>query len=758
MTDHFIVRLTNHFRPSYGWLPFLLLGGAVACVAFSVLDVGWVEEDGFLLPVMALGFLSATLAALRPMRAGFAWAFLILLGLALSVILIADLWPPVAVFQRGDAAVAEFWKARAALFFDRAAGWLVAVRSGGRSTETVVFALGLALAGWMVATLTAWSAYAARRPFIGLTLAGLALAINTFYGQSALYWAVFFFGLAITAGTYLTHLYREQEWERLGIDYPDEVRTDLILYTAGLSLGLMSLAMAIPAINFRAIADIFQRQDAVVAAEETVSRAFAGIAQPRTDEGTTSTGGMPRSFLLAGGPELAETVVMTATVRSQSAVDLSAFHWRSISFDVYTGRGWLRSAEREEDINQGETIAYPDQPLGNDPVHLTQEIAWKYDRRATRYTLGRPLRFSHDIVSLWRGVDEFVGARGRNNAPNRYTVETAITPATPADLRGASLSDIPPQVRARYTALPDTVPDRVLELAREITGPPANSPPLSPYDQARAIEQFLHQYPYSLDLVAPPDEVDIVDYFLFDLQTGFCDYYASAMVVLARAVGLPARLGVGFLQQPTDADGVQTVSQINAHSWAEVYFAGYGWVEFEPTAPFAVSVPVAPASPEATAAPPTYTPGGTSIAIPERAPQREPPWMLWIGLAAAALVAVRLFGRGILARIGPHDPSLDGVQLAFARLQEGATAIGFPSSPAQTPAEFAHTLLDSSALSTPEGAALRPHIERLAALFAARQYGRLKGDMPDQEARSAWDALNRPLLRLAWRRRLGRLD
>ncbi len=684
MAVQWLVRLLDRFRPPHGWLAFGLLLGALGCVAFSVLDVGWIRDDGFVGPIMALGFLGALGVAGRVRRPAVAWSLLVAAGALLALVLVADLWPPWRVAQGGTAAVVEFWRIRLALFGDRAAGWLAAVRGGGRSTETVVFALGLALAGWFVGALLAWSAYRARRPFLGLTLAGFALAANTFYGRAPIYWAVFFFGLAITGGVYLTHLYREREWQRRGIDYPAEMRTDLLIYAAGISLGLMSLAMGIPAINFRALAEAFQRQDAVVEAEQTLARAFAGVAQPRVDEGATGGGGLPRSFLLGGGPELAETVVMTATLRPDAPVDLSSFHWRSVSFDVYTGRGWTRSPEREENVDAGEIIP-PDTANGAPAIRVTQEVNWRFDRRATRYTLGRPAVFSHDVVVMWRGRDDLVGVRGRNNAPTRYTAETTVTPATPEQLRAASTAGIPPEILARYTTLPDDVPTRVIDLAFEITAPNDAGPPAA-YDRARAIERFLHQYPYSLDLPAPPPDVDIVDYFLFDLQTGFCDYYASAMVVLARAVGLPARLGVGFLQQPPDATGVQTVRQIDAHSWAEVYFAGYGWVEFEPTAPFAFDPPAARPSASATSAPPTYTPGGLPLAIPDRAPSRpEPPWALLLGLAAGLLVAGRLWGGRLAARLRPAYAGLDEVQIAFARLQDGATALGHPPQPGQTP-------------------------------------------------------------------------
>jgi hypothetical protein len=276
------------------------------------------------------------------------------------------------------------------------------------------------------------------------------------------------------------------------------------------------------------------------------------------------------------------------------------------------------------------------------------------------------------------------------------------------------------------------------------------------YDRARAIEQFLRQYPYSLDL-PPPPEGDIVDYFLFDLQTGFCDYYASAMVVMARAVGLPARLGVGFLQQPT-VDGVQTIRQIDAHSWAEIYFEGYGWVEFEPTTPFAAPV-IAPAGPSAPGPATPIAPVADGITIPERAPRRGTAWVWWLALGAAALALVgwRLWGRAAYGRWRAPREALDDVQQAYARLLAGAASIGQTPDAAQTPAEFAAELAAAPELSRAETSHLGSAIERLARLFSLRQYGRALPPTAGGEAQAAWGVLRVPLRRLAWRQRLGKL-
>jgi transglutaminase-like putative cysteine protease len=107
----------------------------------------------------------------------------------------------------------------------------------------------------------------------------------------------------------------------------------------------------------------------------------------------------------------------------------------------------------------------------------------------------------------------------------------------------------------------------------------------TPYDRARAIEQYLRTFPYSLDVPHPPPDQDLVDYFLNDLRKGYCDYYASAMVVLARAAGIPARLAIGYANGTYDLNSRRfLVTEADAHSWVEVFFPNIGWVAFEPTA------------------------------------------------------------------------------------------------------------------------------------------------------------------------------
>lgn len=136
-----------------------------------------------------------------------------------------------------------------------------------------------------------------------------------------------------------------------------------------------------------------------------------------------------------------------------------------------------------------------------------------------------------------------------------------------------------------YLQLPVQLPQRVRDLSASLVAPYQNN-----YDKAKAIEQFLAtKYPYTLDVRSTPRNRDFVDYFLFDLNEGYCSYYASAMVILARCAGIPARYVEGYMlpPNPTEEDGsTYIVTNMQAHAWVEIYFEGYGWLPFEPTAPF----------------------------------------------------------------------------------------------------------------------------------------------------------------------------
>ncbi len=169
-------------------------------------------------------------------------------------------------------------------------------------------------------------------------------------------------------------------------------------------------------------------------------------------------------------------------------------------------------------------------------------------------------------------------ASGSISSGYTYTVVSSIPIASPDKLRSVA-ADYPDWVKDKYLQLPSELPQRVRDLALQVTQGASNQ-----YDKAKAVEQFLRQYTYNENVPFVPRNRDAVDYFLFDIKQGYCTSYASAMVVMLRSVGIPARMVTGFTTGTYDeAQNGYVVLDSNAHAWPEVYFPGYGWVPFEPT-------------------------------------------------------------------------------------------------------------------------------------------------------------------------------
>ncbi|MDR1735545.1 MAG: transglutaminase-like domain-containing protein [Oscillospiraceae bacterium] len=133
-----------------------------------------------------------------------------------------------------------------------------------------------------------------------------------------------------------------------------------------------------------------------------------------------------------------------------------------------------------------------------------------------------------------------------------------------------------------YLQLPDTLPQRVYDLTEELT---AGAETMR--QKAEAIEQYLSsQFPYSTEMPETPPGRDFVDYFLFDARRGYCTYYATAMTVMCRMAGIPARYVEGFVFNPEKYQGFYYAKASQAHAWVEVYYGGIGWIPYEPTAGF----------------------------------------------------------------------------------------------------------------------------------------------------------------------------
>jgi protein-glutamine gamma-glutamyltransferase len=154
-------------------------------------------------------------------------------------------------------------------------------------------------------------------------------------------------------------------------------------------------------------------------------------------------------------------------------------------------------------------------------------------------------------------------------------------PAIPPSKLRKETTDFPAPILRSYLQLPAQLDPRIPQLASKVTKSSKNE-----YDKAANIERYLMtNYSYTLDLSGPRANDPLAN-FLFVRRSGHCEYFASAMTIMLRSIGIPARYATGFLPgEFNDVGGDYIIRASDAHAWVEVYFPSYGWITFDPTPP-----------------------------------------------------------------------------------------------------------------------------------------------------------------------------
>lgn len=473
--------------------------------------------------------------------------------------------------------------------------WLSSFQLGfsvnNQTVSLVIWGFGL----WI---LTVWLCWTTRRyfqPLWGLVASGGLLAALLTYTSGHRELIVISLGAALALVGIVFYEGKEREWKQKDVANAAVLREPMTQVIVVVSLAIMITAAIVPSFHVEAISDPIQEW--LWGQQSESQEPFSSSLGVEYDRGEArfealQKAGLPRSHLIRSGPELEERVVMVVRFPlggpGQEDVPRAARYWRAYTYDQYTGKGWKSSETVEEDFQPGEQLV---QVEGQDYQPLTQEIRISNQLRGALYAAGRVETVDRDYQVAWRTTTqdlrqvedvedlelEDIFAISMDNTV--YQVQSSLPVPSEERLRNMS-RDYPDWIEDRYLVLPDTVPDRVLELAAQVV---AGQP--TAYDQAKAIETFLRTYTYTLDLPDPVRDRDVVDYFLFDLQEGYCDYYATSMVVMARAAGLPSRLVIGYVGGRYDQDEDRyLVAEAEAHSWPEVYFPEVGWIPFEPTA------------------------------------------------------------------------------------------------------------------------------------------------------------------------------
>ncbi len=463
--------------------------------------------------------------------------------------------------------------------------WLAGFFSNEPVVDPVVTAL---LWLFILGATSMWAGWAVRRwkrPILAL-LPGQALLaiILVSTGGSALELApVLALTLYMEATT--AQLQNESGWIANKIDYPSLSASTTRWVASGLALGLMILASITPSFSVHRLVEYVQDLGQGQQGQD-LTRSLGLETQPVSPERDAflkqRRPGLPAGHLIGSGPELGDKPVMAITIEEPPSLAGRLQYWRGATYDRYTGQGWQTRGTTTIRYEAGEQAS---RELEHQWL-IRQDVKLLDDLDSLVYVAGTLATVDQPYQSAWRarfqGTDTYtdlfaVGIIG--DPPDEYRADSLLSLPGEEELRAAGQL-YPARITRNYLALPEGLSDRVRALALDLT-----ATEVTPYDRALAIERYLRQIPYSLDLPAPPIGREITDYFLFELQQGYCDYYATAMAVLARAAGVPARLATGYIGGVYDRDNRRyTITADLAHSWPEIYFPGYGWIPFEPTA------------------------------------------------------------------------------------------------------------------------------------------------------------------------------
>jgi transglutaminase-like putative cysteine protease len=599
----FIGRVVRRLRPREGWLVFALAWIGVISLPSAAAEGRLLAGVGVTLTLSTLGllfgwwlgrrrwrgFLAAPVAFLTGVVATLMWGVYVFnplpslwqIGRWLAWGGTCGIWTRCKLVAPPLNALGE-QATRLTDFAQRVVWWVDGVIVARGIPDNLVMVGFAALIAWCVAAWAGWWIVRRGRVFVALFPTGFLLPQQVYNADAGQTWLLTFLG-ALTGLLVIGRLNRmTRSWDEEGVDYSNELQLDYAFTAIGLAALVLVLSPLLPSLSPRSISEAFWRtfEEPYRQVEERMAQSFPGVESRRSlvPPMGVAAGGLPRAHLLGGRPELTQEIAMRVQVRGAKPGEL--LYWRGQTFAKYTGRGW------GEDVAASTRFAKPldlasGQPWSSFMPPLRRNILASVQveeaTRAVMYAAGEPISADRPYQATLRAPGELI-AISAPGGPERYAVLGAVPDVSPAALRSANKL-YTADIIETYLQLPADLPPELAVYAAEIT-----TGAKTPYDKAMAIEAVLRKLPYTLDVPPPPKDREVVSWFLNDLGKGYCDYFASAMVVLARLSGVPARLAIGYAAGNYDRQTDQyTVTEMDAHSWAEVYFPGFGWIPFEPT-------------------------------------------------------------------------------------------------------------------------------------------------------------------------------
>lgn len=727
------------------WISPLLVVGLVSWLIYAVEKAAWVRDPFPIQASLPGGLLLGWLLARTRWNGLAATAYSLVMGIASLAEGVGDLFPSLRdLLAQPVAASLDQIRVQTTALGLRVGGWVTLLQQGEAVRDTGLFVLAAGFAAWTAGVWLAWWLIRRRQALPALAPLLFWAAVNNHLSRQGTWQVAGFFALAVMLAAWGAYMRARAGWERRRLDYSEDLGLEWGSAGLGLAIGVsgfgLILALVATPQGWQALSDWVRPGRAQMA--DAAARLFANVNPPRVDDTleiepvirTPNLGQIGAPLPLSNA-----TVFWVSTddpappppqVQAGLPVSVERHVWRSQVFDVYTGRGWEPAAlEASGEPPQ----AGPEAPPGR--RKLEQRFTIVAEHSGLLFAASQPVSTAGEGAVLRRvaGEDTWL-VEGETSA---YSVSSMVPAATVEMLRAAG-TEYPSGLFERYTQLPITLPERVRTLAKEIVLGAE-----TPYDRAVQIQDMLRRtYRYDLTVGPPAADRDVVDVFLFDSRSGFCSHFSSAMVVMLRAVGVPARVAAGYAMGSYDVEKqAWNVPASASHAWVEVFFPGLGWVEFEPTLAYGpFDRPQSRSEPEAARA----------SQPPAQEASRANGWLAGVILLGvpAGLWTAFLLSRRVRAR---RSDQIAKAAALYRRVCAGLRVAGEPLRIGQTPGEFARET-NGRLLNYPR---LRLALQAVTKVVEQAHYHRIPPASQEvEQAGRLWRSASGEWLLLVWRRRV----
>ena len=451
--------------------------------------------------------------------------------------------------------------------------------------DPLIFIVLILLLFWSIAIYAGYALLRKQNSLAALlpsTLTILAIQYYDHRGESALWMLGFYFFFSLLFLGRIDHKENTTRWRKEKVFVIPDAKLDInIITTASLAV-LLLVAWNIPSTRaeWTTLSRWWQKTShRFNTTREDIENLFSAVDNPRPVASGSAFYGTELSLGQRSYQGEEEVIIVHAPKLENPP---PRFYWRVRSYDTYLNGSWASSPEEiYQDFNAQTAL-----PLPYFEKSTLAEFTFtnQVDGRRNLITGQQPILADIDVEALYIGLPDntldlnLLRAKEELRDEEKYTLRSALIAPTAKEMREAG-TEYPDWVTERYLQLPSNLPESIEALAVQLT-----TGRTTPYDKVRAITNYLRsEITYNTEVPAPPQGRDALEWFLFTWKEGYCNYSASAEVVLLRSAGVPARLVVGFAQGKRNEIGNFVVLRKDAHAWAEVYFPKIGWVEFEPT-------------------------------------------------------------------------------------------------------------------------------------------------------------------------------